>query len=135
MRELPDEVIDIFVDGGKRIIPSPTVAWLTHYHGAFCQVPEGGSAYPHRDTSYQLGISTQWPVGENAEPHIAWAQALWRETAPFASGGFYTNYSSDPAADLPQSAYGASWQRLREIKRKYDPDNVFRGNFNIPPAD
>jgi len=135
MRELPDEIIDIFVEHGRRIIPSPTVAWLTHYHGAFCRVPEGGSAYPHRDTSYQLGISTQWPVGENAEPYIAWARALWRETAPFASGGFYANYSSDTAADLPQSAYGASWQRLREVKRKYDPDNAFRGNFNIPPAD
>jgi FAD/FMN-containing dehydrogenase len=135
MRELPDEVIDIFVEHGRRIIPSPTVAWLTHYHGAFWRVPEGGSAYPHRDTSYQLGISTQWPVDETAEPHIAWARALWRETAPFASGGFYTNYSSDPAADLPQAAYGASWQRLREIKRTYDPENVFRGNFNIPPAD
>jgi FAD/FMN-containing dehydrogenase len=135
MRELSDEAIDIVVEHGKRIIPSPTVAWLTRYHGAFCRVPEGGSAYPHRDTSYQLGISTQWPVDQSSEPHIAWARALWQEMVPFASGRFYVNYSSDPAADMPQSAYGANWQRLREIKRKYDPHNVFRGNFNIPPAD
>ena len=135
MRELPDAVIDIFVEHGRRIIPSPTAAWLTHYHGAFCRVPEGGSAYPHRDTSYQLGISTQWPMGENSEPYIEWARALWRETAPFASGKFYANYSSELAADRPRAAYGESWERLREIKRTYDPDNVFRGNFNIPPAD
>jgi len=135
MRELPDEIIDIFVEHGKRIIPSPTVAWLTHYHGAFCRAPEGGSAYPHRDTSYQLGISTQWPLGERSEPYIAWARALWRDAAQSASGRFYVNYSSDPAADSPQDAYGESWQRLRDVKRKYDPDNVFRSNFNIPPAD
>jgi hypothetical protein len=135
MRDLSDEAIDLFVEHGKRIKPSPTVAWLTYYRGAFCRPPEGGSAYPHRDTSYQLGISTQWPVHEISEPHITWARALWREMAPFASGRFYCNYSSDPAADPPQAAYGESWQRLRELKRKYDPDNVFRGNFNVTPAE
>jgi FAD/FMN-containing dehydrogenase len=135
MRELSDEAIDIVVEHGKRIIPSPTVAWLTYYRGAFCRAPEGGSAYPHRDTSYQLGISTQWPVLDSSEPHIAWAKALWQDMAPFSSGLFYVNYSSDPVADPPQGAYGESWQRLREVKRKYDPDNIFRGNFNITPAE
>jgi FAD binding domain/Berberine and berberine like len=134
MRELSDEAIDIFVEHGKRIIPSPTVAWLTRYHGAFCRTPEGGSAYPHRDSPYQLGISTQWPMAGSSEPYIEWARALWRDMAPFTSGRFYVNYSSDPAADSPQDGYGESWQRLRELKRKYDPDNVFRSNFNIPPA-
>ena len=74
-------------------------------------------------------------MDESSEPYIEWARALWREMAPFASGRFYVNYSSDQAADQPQDAYGESWQRLREVKRKYDPDNVFRGNFNITPAE
>ena len=135
MRELVDDAIDIFVESGKRIIPSPTVAWLTYYRGAFARGPAGGSAYPHRNTPYQLGISTQWPLQDSAEPYIAWSKELWREMAPFASGLFYTNYSSDPASDPAQNAYGENFQRLREIKRKYDPDNLFRSNFNIPPAD
>ena len=55
--------------------------------------------------------------------------------APFASGSVYINFMPDDENDRVERAYGANYQRLAQIKRRYDPDNLFRFNHNIPPAD
>ena len=63
---------------------------------------------------------------------IAWARGLSEATAPFAMGSVYVNFMPEDESDRVESAYGANYRRLAEIKRRYDPDNLFRMNQNIP---
>ena len=101
--------------------------------GAANRVPTSATAYAGRDAQ---------PGGERAralgppvddEACVRWARAFYAASAPFASGGAYVNFmTADEAARVP-AAYGANYARLVELKRQFDPDNVFRTNQNIAP--
>ncbi len=69
--------------------------------------------------------------------NVTWARDFGAGIAPYATGAEYVNYMAvDATADRVRSAYGdAKYARLRELKKRYDPDNIFRFNQNIPPAD
>src|SRR6516164_6970950 len=64
----------------------------------------------------------------------AWARQLFEATAPYASGSVYINFMPDDENDRVEKAYGPNYRRLTEIKRRYDPNNLFRVNQNIAPA-
>jgi FAD/FMN-containing dehydrogenase len=65
---------------------------------------------------------------------IEWARKLYRDATPFATGGVYVDFLTADEADLVHAAYGANYQRLAAVKRRYDRDNLFRMNQNIGPA-
>jgi berberine-like enzyme len=65
---------------------------------------------------------------------IGWARDFFNASAPFASGGVYVNFLTADEGDRVRSAYGPNYDRLAQVKRKYDPDNLFRMNQNIEPA-
>jgi FAD/FMN-containing dehydrogenase len=65
---------------------------------------------------------------------IAWARELSAAAAPFAMGSVYVNFMPEDESDRVETAYGANYHRLAKIKRRYDPDNLFRMNQNIGPA-
>ena len=88
-------------------------------------------AFGNRDARLLLNINARWADGP-AEPHIAWARGLWDAQLPCSSGGVYVNFLGDEGADRVRAAYGeANYARLVALKRRYDPDNVFRVNQNI----
>ena len=65
---------------------------------------------------------------------IAWARDSYAGISPFMASGRYVNYlGDDETGDPTAAAYGPNYQRLRELKAKYDPDNFFHTNLNIPP--
>ncbi|MEI8597073.1 BBE domain-containing protein [Vibrio sp. M60_M31a] len=64
---------------------------------------------------------------------ITWARDFFAKTRPFASGGAYINFLTQDESERTESAYGPTYARLQEIKKKYDPNNLFRMNQNIPP--
>lgn len=64
----------------------------------------------------------------------SWARQLFGAAAPFATGGVYSNFMPDDEADRVGGAYGANYDRLVELKKKYDPRNLFRSNQNVRPA-
>ncbi len=134
LEELSDEVIDLFCARGLAT-PSPTPT-------QFLMFPWGGAVARGADTSPQQGRETLWvmhPLGlwENAaddETNIAWARAACAELKPFSTGGAYLNFDSE-GHDRVMSGFGKdNYERLAEIKKQFDPDNVFRGNQNIKPA-
>ncbi len=91
-------------------------------------------AFGHRDARLLLNINARWEGGEAAEggPHIAWTRALWDALLPCSSGGVYVNFLGNEGADRVRAAYGeANYARLVALKRRYDPENVFRVNQNI----
>jgi hypothetical protein len=132
---LPDEAIDTMVRCFREC-PAPMGAvLLEHFHGAVTRVNRGDTAFPHRQAGYNLVIVSQWLDPAQSDECIAWAKRTYEAMRPFMAEGRYVNYlGDDENGDTVASAYGPNFPRLREIKKSYDPTNVFRLNQNIRPA-
>jgi len=132
---LPDEAIDIIVEHANAA-PSPLSATLLELMGgAVSRVASDATAFAHRDAPFNLAIIAQWLDPAEADENIAWARGFFDAMQPFASG-VYVNYLGigDDPARVADAYAGDTYQRLREVKRQYDPENLFHRNQNIPPA-
>ena len=131
LRELGDGAIDAIVDHVARV-PSPrTVVLIDHVHGAARRVAPTATAFPHRDSPHGLVVLAAWEDPAEDAANIAWARGLAAATRPYATGGVYVNEAWDEA---PGAAFGVNYERLVDIKGRYDPANLFRHNTNIAPA-
>jgi hypothetical protein len=92
------------------------------------------TAYAHRSTQYIVNAHGRWLSAADDARGISWARDLYREVAPFATGGVYVNFLSGDDADRTGAAYGANFDRLAAAKRLYDPENLFSVNQNIRPG-
>jgi FAD/FMN-containing dehydrogenase len=90
-------------------------------------------AYGHRDANFVLNVHGRWDEATDDERCIAWARDFFQASAPYASAGAYVNFMTAEEADRVAAAYGANYGRLVEIKRRYDPKNIFHLNQNIKP--
>jgi FAD/FMN-containing dehydrogenase len=110
------------------------VAQLRVLGGAMARVPADATAYAHRQRPIMAGVGAVYERAEERPIHDAWADgfaAALRSAEP----GVYVNFLSDEGPDRVREAYpGGTWERLVEVKRRYDPTNLFRRNQNIPPA-
>lgn len=80
-----------------------------------------------------VNVHARWEDASDDDACVSWARAFYQASAPFASGGAYVNFmTGDEAARVP-AAYGENYARLVALKRRFDPDNVFRTNHNIAP--
>jgi FAD/FMN-containing dehydrogenase len=116
--------------------PSPMSAMLLEtYSGAVIRVPVAATAYSHRAPGFNFLVVSEWLDASEDATNIAWARQTFEAMQPALAQGGYSNYlGADETEDRVASAYGASYQRLREVKRRYDPDNLFHMNQNILPA-
>jgi FAD/FMN-containing dehydrogenase len=131
---LSDGVIDALVEGFAACPSDMGGIAIEHFHGAVTRVPVDATAVPHREPSFNVLVAGVWDAPAADEANAAWARATYEALAPFLVGRRYVNYLSvDDSAATPD-AYGANLTRLAELKRRYDPDNVFRLNQNISPA-
>jgi FAD/FMN-containing dehydrogenase len=103
--------------------------------GAVARVPNDATAYAHRDSRIMVNVAAMYQNPEERPKHAAWVDGLADELRQDDAGA-YVGFLADEGEERVRAAYpGPTWDRLREVKRKYDPDNVFRLNQNIPPAD
>jgi hypothetical protein len=86
------------------------------------------------DDRFATVIEGIWPDPKDTEANIKWVRDYHEATAPFSREGGYINFQSADDAGNVEKNYGATYTRLANIKKKYDPDNLFRMNQNIPPA-
>ena len=93
--------------------------------GAVSRVDPIATAFPHRGVSYGIGISSGWEKATDDEAAITWTRDLHEGLRPHASTGVYSNYIDTDDGDRVEATYGANLKRLREVKAKYDPDNLF----------
>ena len=102
--------------------------------GAMARVPADATAFAHRSSKVMVNVASLFENVEDRPKYEEWAQRFaddLRQDDP----GAYVNFLEDEGEERVRAAYpGATWDRLREIKRRYDPDNLFRLNQNIPPA-
>jgi hypothetical protein len=80
-----------------------------------------------------LNVHGRWNESAQDEKCIGWARDFFKASAPYASAGAYVNFMTEEEAGRVESAYGSNFERLRKIKRKYDPENFFHLNQNIKP--
>lgn len=132
--DLSDDAIKILVEHVERISSPLSQVILARIGGAVARVAADATAFPHRQARNLLWIISTWPPDQSAEPHRRWVQEISEAIKPYAAGGGYVNALGDEPTERVRSAYGSNWQRLTEIKRRYDPDNVFRHNANIQPG-
>ena len=133
-RGLPDELIDIAVERFA-VVPSPmTAILLEHFHGAVTRVGLTETAVPHREEGWNLLLPSVWTDPADTDANIAWGRETFAAMRPHFGTGRWLNYlGDDQADDAIRAAYGPNYDRLREVKRRYDPDNVFHLNHNIVP--
>lgn len=116
-------------------VPSPhTMLTFDHQHGAANRVPAGATAFSHRDKSWLLLINTNWDSTSDDDLNIEWTRSLFAQLEDFGPPSGYVNYLSDEGASRVRAAYGVeTFDRLTKLKSKYDPENLFHFNQNIPP--
>ena len=132
---LTDEAIDTMVDCYARCPSAMSHLLLEHLHGAATRVPVADMACPHRTPGYNFLVLCQWSQPADTARCIQWARDTYEAMRPFMGATRYVNYLNDDEGDDPaRAAYGPNYERLRAIKTKYDPMNVFHMNQNIPPA-
>lgn len=134
MKEISDETIDTFVSHCASV-PSPrTAVILQQFGGAVSRVGENQTAFRHRDGEYDFVIFSLWSDSAEDEANISWTREFWERMQDFSLGGVYVNDLGEEGEDRVKAAYGASYERLVELKNKYDPTNLFRPNQNIRPT-
>ena len=131
---LTDDVIDGMIDAFARC-PSPMgQIVIEHMHGAATRVDPGAAAFAHRGEGYSLLVLSQWMQPGDTDRCIQWARESYAALAPHGAESSYVNYlGHDEGETRVAAAYGSNYARLRELKAKYDPDNVFHLNQNIRP--
>jgi FAD/FMN-containing dehydrogenase len=134
LRELTDEVLRLIVDHCEDLPTEQTQVVLEHMHGAASRVPVGDTAFGLRRTHYSINIMSGWTDPAMAEKCIDWARTLSSALEAFGASDAYVNYLGDEGSSAVRASYGANYERLAQLKQKYDPENFFRFNQNIVPA-
>ena len=135
VESLDDGLIDVVTERFEST-PSPMNAILfEHLHGQATRIPLEAAAVAQRQEGNNLLIPSVWTDPADTDANVAWTRETYDALRPYLRDGRWLNYFDDdePSSAL-QAAYGANSNRLVEVKRKYDPDNVFHLNHNILPA-
>ena len=136
VRELDEPTIAAVVEGLGRVAGSSFIL-IEALTGAARGEPAGGAAFGQRAAGWNIsGIAIWEDIGED-DRHIGWSRAFADALRPSSlTGAGYANYSPvDETPERVRAAFGPErFARLARVKRRYDPDNVFRFNLNIPPA-
>ena len=135
--DISDGAIDALVEAYRSTSSPGNLLVFQQQGNAANRVPREATAYSHRDGRYNLLLIARWADPGESEIHFRWTRDLWEELLPHCTGGVYVNNvgsEADDGATMVRSSYGANYPRLAEMKKKYDPDNLFRHNQNIKPA-
>jgi hypothetical protein len=132
--ELTDEVIDTTVEHALRISSPRTAFPIWNLGGAMTDIGEDETAFHGRQARYEFNITAATDTEDGFDAEREWVRSFWTALEPQHSS-VYVNFLMDEGSDRVRAAYGdTKYERLRALKREYDPENLFRLNQNIPPA-
>ena len=109
---------------------------IWHHGGAMSLVGESDTAYGGRDALFLVTAEASWYDPALNDAAIAWGREVWAAMEKHSTGGMYLNFAGlgEEKEALVRAGYGGNYDRLAELKARYDPDNLFRMNLNITPA-
>lgn len=134
VNELSDEAIALHVEYGSRLPTPLSTMHLYPIDGAASQVGNRETAFHYRGAKWSSIMAGIDPDPANVERIRDWAQDYWNALHPYSAGGAYVNFMMEEGQERVQATYGDNYGRLVEVKRKYDPNNLFRVNQNIKPG-
>ena len=138
LRGLEPTAIEVIKEAVQNRPAPPSFLLLEAITGAARQEPAGGAAFGQRAARWNVSALAIWEDPADDARQVAWVRGVAEGLRPTSlTGAGYANYaSSDESAQRIHAAFGPErFARLAEVKHRYDPDNVFRANLNIPPAD
>ena len=134
LTDCPPDVLDTFV-GHVEQVPGESSISITAMGGAIDRLPDEASAYTGRGRPFDISPDTSWSDPAHDEANATWVRDAMAIVEPHLVPGRYINELSDGGPEMTRSSYGdAKLERLGQIKRAWDPTNVFRLNHNIDPA-
>lgn len=133
--QLPDEAVERHVDGARRLPTQLSGVLIYPVDGAAARVGANETAWSHRRARWSEVIFGTDPDPATFDQLKSWTIEYWEAVEPYALGSAYVNFMGDDGQQDVRPGYGDNYDRLSEVKRRYDPDNVFHVNQNIKPAD
>ncbi len=131
---LPNEFLDTFRDSASTVTSPMSESIVIHLAGALNERADDDGAVGNRDARYMTAFAGQWPADVPDDEHVAWVREAWKSVRPFSTGGNYLNFqTADEDEERVRATYGTNFDRLVEVKEKYDPENLLRANRNIRP--
>jgi Berberine and berberine like len=133
MPAIRDDAINVLIDGLDRASSPLSAVIIEHCHGTIERVDPEATAFALRRNPFHMEILAFWDDPGMDQSNLSWVETFLVATQPFGSGEVYVNsLDAGEEARVPE-AYGGNWQRLHALKAKYDPNNLFCCNHNIPP--
>ncbi|HEU4741819.1 MAG TPA: FAD-binding oxidoreductase [Meiothermus sp.] len=132
--DLSDKAIDLHTEYAQQLPTPHSTMHLYPINGAVHRVGKNDTAFSYREANFASVIVGVDPDPANNPRMIQWAKDYWLALHPYSSGGGYINMMMDEGENNVKAAYRDNYDRLTQVKRKYDPDNLFRVNQNIRPA-
>jgi len=134
VKELTDDAIRAHVEHGSKVPELTSTMHVYPINGACHRVAPESTAFAYRDANFATVIAGMWPDAKDDAANIAWVRDYYDATAPLSEEGGYINFMAEDDQDRIRANYKGNYDRLTEIKRRYDPGNLFRHNQNIAPA-
>lgn len=132
-KELDDRAVQVMVDALRAAPSIMSGIVVEHFHGAATRIGATETAFPHREVGYNLILAAEWLDPSDDGSNLAWTRETFGDLAPYMADANYVNYLDHDDLDRTRAAYGPNWQRLVNLKRQFDPDNLFHLNHNIDP--
>ena len=133
LTELSDEAVAKMIQAFENAPSDMCLIIIEHFHGAATRVDPTATAFPHRQPGYNCLIISEWMDPADTGAGTRWARETYDSLQPHMADGVYVNYMDQDDAGRVRAAYGPNYDRLVELKRRYDPENLFRLNQNIAP--
>jgi len=133
VKELTDEAIDAHLEHGPKVPVVNSTVHIYPINGACHRVAPDATAFAYRDATFATVIAGMWPDPAENDDNIAWVRDFYEATAPHSEEGGYVNFMAGDDQERVKVNYRENYDRLVDVKRKYDPDNLFHLNQNIQP--
>jgi FAD/FMN-containing dehydrogenase len=128
------EMLEKLIDSAGRFTSPHSAILLFPLGGALNELPDHHSAVGNRDAKWVVNFAGSWESRDEDERHIEWTRSGWRDVREFSTGGTYINFLTEEEGEARiQDAFRGNYERLVDIKTKYDPANMLRTNKNIAP--
>ena len=134
VNELSDEAIKLHMKYGSELPSLLSTMHIYPIDGAPQRVGKKDTAFSYREAKWSMVIAGIDPDPANKDRITKWAKTYWEALHPYSAGGAYVNFMMEEGQNRVEATYRDNYKRLSQIKRKYDPTNLFRVNQNIPPA-
>ena len=131
--ELTDAAIEAHLEHGPKVPVVNSTVHIYPINGAANRVASDATAFAYRDATFATVIAGMWPDAADNEANIKWVRDYYDATAPLSEEGGYVNFMAGDDQERIKANYKGNYDRLVEVKRKYDPDNLFHLNQNIKP--